>query len=173
MNRLGDELFTGSAFAADQNRGARRCHLRNKIEQRQHLVALADDVGKIEALLQRALELHVFIAQPPRFDGLRDLREQFIVGPRLRDVVHRAALERGARHVDRSVSGDENDGKLRIAQTNFSQQIEPVAIGQTYIEQQQVERMLFQLREAAGAGIGAGDAVTFAGQQHFKAFADF
>ena len=63
MNRLGDQLFAGSAFAGDQNGGARRCNLSDEIEQRQHLVALADDVGKVVALFQRALELNVFIAQ--------------------------------------------------------------------------------------------------------------
>ena len=63
MNRLGDQLLAGTAFAADQHGGARRRHLGDQIEQRQHLVALADDVGEIETLLQRALELDVFFAQ--------------------------------------------------------------------------------------------------------------
>ncbi len=64
VNRLGDEFLAGAAFAADQNRGARRCDLRNEVQKHLHLVAFADDVWKIEALLQRAFELDVFIAKP-------------------------------------------------------------------------------------------------------------
>ena len=36
----------------------------HQIEHAQHAVALADDVGETVALLQRALELRVFVDQP-------------------------------------------------------------------------------------------------------------
>ena len=42
---------------------------------REHLVAFADDVGEVVALLEGALELDVFFAQAAAFDGQRDLRE--------------------------------------------------------------------------------------------------
>jgi hypothetical protein len=61
-------------------------------------------------LLQGALELDVFFAKVARFDGLGDLREEFVVGPGLGDVIERAALERGTGHFDGAISGDENDG---------------------------------------------------------------
>ena len=163
MNRFGDQFFTGAAFAADQDGGARRRDLRDEIEQREHLVALADDVGEIEALLQRALQLHVFFAQAARFHRLGDLRQEFVVGPRLGDVVHRAALEGGTRHIDRAVRGDQHDGKLRITPANFAQQVETVAVGKTYVQQQQIVRMLFEFCEAGSAGVGARDTVALAG----------
>ena len=112
VNRFRDQFFSSAAFPADQHRGAGRRDLRDQVEQREHLFALADDVREIEALLQRPLELNVFLAQAMGLHGLRHLRQQFVVGPRLGDVVHRAALERGARHVDGAVGGDQHDGEI-------------------------------------------------------------
>ena len=69
VNRLGDQFLTGAALAVDQHGGARRRHLRNQVEHGEHLFALADDVGEIVALLQRALQLDVLFAQPAALDG--------------------------------------------------------------------------------------------------------
>ena len=112
MNGLGDQFLARAAFARDQHGRARRRHLRDQIEHGKDVLALADDVGKVVALLQRALELDVFFAQAAAFDGQSDLRQQFVVGPRLGDVVLRAALERRARHVDRAVRGDQHDRQV-------------------------------------------------------------
>ena len=78
----------------DQNGRARRRNLRHQVEQRQDFFALADDVREVVALLQRALQLNVFFAQAAAFDGQRDLRQQFVVRPRLGDVILRAVFER-------------------------------------------------------------------------------
>ena len=148
MNRLGDQFLARSAFAVNQHGRARRRHLADQVEHGQHLVALADDVGKVVALLQGALELDVFFAQAAAFDGLRHLHEQFVVGPRLGDVILRAALERGPRHVDRAVGGDQDDGKIRIAPADFAQQVEAVAVGKADVEQEKIERFFLEQREA-------------------------
>ncbi len=155
VNRLGDEFLARSAFAVDQHGRARWRHLADQVEHGEHLVAFADDVGKVVALLQRALELDVFFAQAAAFDGLRDLHEQFIVGPRFGDVVLRAALERGPRHVDRAVGRDQDDGKMRVAPVDFAQQIEAIAVGQADVEQEKIERFFFKQRQAGFAGFGA------------------
>src|SRR5258708_14481298 len=101
------------------------------------------------------------------------LREHLIVGPRLGDVIHRAILESGAGHVDRTVSGDQDDGKLRIAAVNLLEHVETVAVRQADVEQEKIIRMLFQLLEAGFARFRARDAVAFTSQQEFEAFADF
>ena len=119
MNRLGNELLARAALSADEDGGARRGYLCNEVQQRVYLVALADDAGEIEALLEGALELNVFVAKMARLHGLSHLGEQFVVGPGLGDVVHGAVLEGGTRHVNRAVGGDQNDGELRIAAVNF------------------------------------------------------
>src|SRR5713101_6884303 len=173
MNGLGDELFASAAFAADQDGGTGRRDLGDEVEQREHLFAFADDVGEIEALLEGALELHVFFAQAPGFHSLRDLREEFVVGPGLGDVVHGAALEGRARHVDGAVRGDQNDGEMRIAAVDFFQEVEAVAVGKANVQQQQIEGALFELGEARFGAAGAGNAIAFAGEEQLQALANF
>ncbi len=173
MNRLGDEFLTRAALSADENRGPRRRDLRDQVQEHLHFVALADDVGKIEALFEGAFELDVFIAEATRFNCLRHLRQQFIVGPRLGDVVHRSILESGAGHLDGTVGGDQHDGELRIAAVNLLQHVQAVAVRQADVQQQKIVGMLFQFLEAGFAGFRAGDTVAFAPQQEFEAFANF
>ena len=74
-------------------------------------------------MLEGALELDVFIAQTAAFDGERNLRDEFVVGPRLGDVVLRAAFECRASHINRTKGGDEDDGELRIAAANFAEEL--------------------------------------------------
>ena len=75
MNGLGDEFLAGAALAADKNRRARRRDLGDKIEKHLHFFALADDVWKIEALLEGPFELDVFVTESARFHSLRHLRQ--------------------------------------------------------------------------------------------------
>ena len=173
MDRLSNELFARSALAADQDCGARGRDLRNQVQKHLHFVTLTDDAWEIEALLESALQLEVFIAKPSRFHGLGHLREQFIVGPRLRDVVHCAIFEGGAGHIDRTVGGNEDDRELGIASANFFQHVKSVAVRQADVQQQEIEGMLFELGEPGFAGFGAGDAVAFALEQKFETFANF
>src|SRR5208282_3286028 len=67
VDGLGDQFFSGTAFSADENRGTRGRNLSNEVQESQHFLAFAHNVREIEALLQGALELDVFIAQAPRF----------------------------------------------------------------------------------------------------------
>ena len=173
MNGLGDEFLAGAAFAADEHGGAGGGDLGDEIEQLLHAVALADDTREIEALFERALELEVFFAQPARLDGLRDLREELIIGPGFGDVIHGTALEGGAGHVNGAVRGDEHDGEMRVAAANFLEQIESVAVGQAHVEEQEVEGMLFELGKSGFAGFSAGDAVPFAFKEQLEPFANF
>jgi len=73
------------------------------------------------------------------------LGSNFIVGPRLGDVVHRAILESGASHFDRTVSGDQDNGKLRIAAVNLLEHVETVAVRQAHVQQEKVIGMLLEL----------------------------
>src|ERR1700676_68141 len=165
MNGLRDELLAGAAFAADQDGGTRGPHLGDQIEQREHFLAFADDVREIKALLQGALELHVFFAQVARLHGLRYLGEKFVVGPRLGDVVHGPILEGRSRHIDGAVRGDQNDGKLRIAAVDFFQEVEAVAVRKTDVEQQQIIGTLSELGKPGLTGARARNSVALAGEE--------
>ena len=172
VNGFGDDFLTGSAFTADQYGGTGRRDLGDQIEHGLHLVTLADDVGKIVALLQGALELDVFIAQAAAFDGYRDLGDEFIVRPRLGDEILGATFEGGAGHVDGAVGGDQNDRNLRVAQAYLAQQFEPVAVGEADIEQHEIEGIVFELLQADRAGFGEGHLKIFRGEKSFQPFPD-
>ena len=80
---------------------------------------------------------------------------------------------RDRRHVDRSVRGDQDHGQLRVTPADFAKQVETITVGKAYIEQQQIEGMLFEFGKPRSSGSRAGDTVAFAGEQQLKAFADF
>jgi hypothetical protein len=173
VNRFGDDFFTGAAFAAEQNGGARRRDLCDEVEHGLHLVALADDVWKVVALLQGALELNVFVAEAAAFDRERDRGDEFVIGPRLGDEILRAAFECGASHIDGAEGGDQDDGELRIARANFAQQFDAVAAGQAYVKKQKIERAILEFLKACFAIFGERNVEAFRSQEGFEAFADF
>ena len=173
MNRLGNQFLARSTLAVNQHRGAGRRHLSHQIEHREHFFALPDDVRKVVALLQGALELDILFTQAPALDGLCHLDEQFVVGPRLGDVIQRAAFERRPGHIDGAVGRDQHDGKIRIAAANFAQQVESVAVGEADVEEDQVERNFLEHGEARFARFGARGRVAFRIQQKFQALTNF
>src|SRR6266436_953752 len=63
VDGLGDEFLASPTLPADEHGGARGRDLGDEVEQRQHLLAFPNNAGEIEALLEGALELHVFFAQ--------------------------------------------------------------------------------------------------------------
>src|SRR5258708_6318316 len=173
MDRLGDEFLACAAFSVDQHSRTRWRHLPDQIQHGKHLFALADNVGKVVALLQSALELNIFLAQAAAFDGVRDLDEQFVVRPRLGDVIQRAALERGPRHVDRAVRRDQNYGEMWVAPPDFTQQIESIAIGEADVKQKQIERFFLEKSKSRFAGFRAGSGVALGREQQLQSFANF
>ncbi len=170
---LGDEFLAGAALAANQHGGTGGGDLRDEIEDGEHLLALANDAREVVALLQGALELHVFFAQAAALDRERDLSNQLIVGPGLGDVVLSAALEGGPGHVDRAVRRDQDDRDERIAAVNLAEKLDTIAVGQAYVEKHQVEGTLFQLLQAGFAGFGKGNLEILGSEERFKTFADF
>src|SRR5580704_961218 len=173
MDGFGDDFFSGAAFAGDQHSGAGRRDLGDQVEDDLHFVALANYVREIVALLQGALELHVLIAQAAAFDRERNLRDQFVVGPRLGDEVLRAALESRTSHVNRAERGDQDDGELRITAADFTQQFQTVAIGQADVQQHEIEGLIFELLQASLAGFSESDLKTFGSEKSLEPFPDF
>jgi hypothetical protein len=62
---------------------------------------------------------------------------------------------------------------LRIALADFAEKLEAIAVGKTYVEEQQIERVLFELSETRLARFRAGDAIALGLEQELEAFADF
>ena len=64
MNGLRDQLLAGARLTADEHRRIRARHLRHLLVHQPHRAAGPEDVGKVVALPQLALEVRVFLAQP-------------------------------------------------------------------------------------------------------------
>ena len=128
MDRLGDQLFPGSALALQQHGGTAGRDLGDQVENLEHRLALADDVFEVVALLQRALELDVlFFRLAPRYGGPH-VRQQLLVVPGLLDKVRRAGLHGPHRVLDRPVGGDDDHGKTRVPLAKFGQQVDSVGV---------------------------------------------
>ena len=83
------------------------------------------------------------------------------------------AVERIAQRVDHAADEGLPHGNRQLTFANFPKQLEAIAIGQTYVEQQQIERLLSELGKAGFTGFRAGNTVAFARKQELEAFADF
>ena len=83
--------------------------------QPQHALALADDIGEVVALLQRALELGVLLREALPGDHAVDFDQQFFVVPGLGEIVVRAEFEGPHRAFHAAVSGDHEDRRFGIA----------------------------------------------------------
>ena len=93
MNRLRDQFLAGAALALDQDRGTARRDLRDEVEEAKHWLALADDIFKVVALLQRALELNDFLFGAMPGNCGANVGEQLLVVPGLLDEILRAGAD--------------------------------------------------------------------------------
>src|ERR1700741_1449879 len=147
MNGFGNQFLAGAAFAADEHGRAGGPDLRHKIKQGEHLVAFSDNVREIEALLQGALQLNIFIAQTASLNCLGNLREKLIVRQGFGNVVHRAVFEGSAGNFNRAVGGDQHNRQVRIVTVDVLQKFNAVAVRQTHVQQKEIEWLFFEPRK--------------------------
>ena len=172
VDGLGDELLAGAAFALDEHRGAAGRHLGDKVEDLEHDLAFAHDVGEVVALLEGALELEVLFFGAMAGDGGADVGQQLFVVPGLLDEVFRAGADGFDDVVHGAVGGDHDDGQLGLALLDLRQQFEAALAGQGQVEQHQVEVFLLQNAQPLVAVGGHSDRVPLQREQHFERFAD-
>ena len=124
MDRLGDDLFARSALALNQYRRTAGRYLRHQVEDAEHRVALAHNVGEVVALLERALELQVlFLDTVPR-DSRANVGHQLFVVPRLLNEILCAGANRLNHVVHGAVRSDHDHRCIRLALANLRQQFE-------------------------------------------------
>ncbi len=146
VDGLGDEFLAGAAFALNENGGAAGRDLRHQVEDAQHDLAFADDVGEVVALLEGALELQVLFFGAVAGDGRADVGQELFVVPGLLDEVLSAGADGFDDVVDGAVGGDHDDRQFGLAFLDLRQQFEAALAGQGEIEQHEVE--VFQLEDA-------------------------
>ena len=172
VDGFGDQFLAGAGFAGYQDGGAAAGHLPHKVQQAEHAIALADDVGEAVALLQGALEVGVLVFEAPLGDHAVDLDQQLFVVPGLGEVIVGAQLERLHGGFHGAVGGDHEDGRFAVAPADFAQHVHAGAVGHHEVEQHHIVGARFDFAQAFGAVGGEVHAVAFQAEERFQAFAD-
>ena len=151
MDRFGYQLLPGAAFTLDQHGGAAGSDLSDQVKNLEHGIRFADDMLKVIALFQRALELLVFFFHPAAGHGRAYVGQQLFIVPWLLDKIGGALLHGAYGVIQCAVGGNHNHGKLGIARANVSQDFQPVAVRQGKVEQNKIKGMFAQAGRLGGA----------------------
>ena len=130
VNRVGDELLAGAVLALQENvRLARRDAL-DQVEELLHLLALADHVLELVAVLQARLELLVLVDERLLLDRLLELVQETFGIDRLLEEVERPRFHRFDRLRNIPLAGDDNHPGFGIELLEPTNQLDAVHIGQ-------------------------------------------
>ncbi len=172
MNRLRDQLLARAALALNQHSRAAGRDLRYEVEETKHRLALADDIFKVVALLQRPLKLNdLFFGAVAPHRGT-NIGEQLFVIPRLLNEILRACTDRVDNVADRPERGDHNHGKAGLHLQNSRQKLDSGLSRQSEIEQQQIVFIACEQIQPRGAVVRRIDRESFQRQQSFQRLAN-
>ena len=74
MDGVGDQFLADAAFAEDQHRRLGGGHLVDQPVDFLHRLGIADDVGRLESLLERILQPAVLVLQPSLVEILQQIQ---------------------------------------------------------------------------------------------------
>ena len=161
MNGLGDQVFTGSAFALNQNRRSfAGGHLAHEVHQFGHLGRDAD-----HALVAgfaphfTAQGLH-FGAQMRCLESVLDGDVQFVEIDGLAYEVVGSELERGFHVVELGIGGDHNDGASVAIFLELIKHFDAGEVGHAHVKQHEIGRFTLRQLEGRFAGFGLDDVVS-------------
>ena len=138
VDRVGDQLLAGAVLALDQDVGLARRDALDQLEQLLHLLALADDVRELVAILELLLELLVLALQVGALDRLLEQREDALGVDRLLEEEERAGLDRLDRARDVALAADDDDLGLRVDVLEPAHQLDAVDVGQHHVGEHRV-----------------------------------
>ena len=113
MQRAGDELLAGAAFAKDQDRGMRfRNHLDQLLEFA-HARRFADDLLQTERFRRTGAELGIFGDQPVTLGASADRVQKLLGRKRFCQIINRTGFDRIRGKLWCRVRGDHEHRKIR------------------------------------------------------------
>src|SRR5262245_2963810 len=115
MDRFGDELFSSTGFALDENRAAEAGNRIYQLKDAFHRAASADDVVKAIFCVKLFTQILVFKSEPAFLQTFTDHDRQFDDLERFCKVVVRPFLYGVNSRLNRSVTGDDDADDFRIA----------------------------------------------------------
>ena len=151
VQRLGDELFPGSAFSRDEHRGRRRRDLPEPGHNRMHRHRIADDPLEAEPLVELLLKLDVRSLQPLRLRRLVGDRPQLVDIQRFGQIGRGPRLHGGHGRLDRAVPGQDHDLGVRQLALRLGQHLEPTHAFHDQIGDDDVEDLLFDELQSVGS----------------------
>jgi hypothetical protein len=133
VDRVGNQLFAGAVFSLDENIGVASGHALDQFQHLVHFLALADDVAKTELPLELLFQQQVFTHQIAALDGALQHLQQRVRFYRFFHEAMRPRFHRFDRLDDAAMAGDDDDLGVGVDLLEFSQQLEPVGIGQHHV----------------------------------------
>ena len=119
MNRFRDQFFSSSAFARDQDRGARGRYLLNHPKHFLHDVRASDDRPAIDFAAHRLSQRSTLFFFAPSLDAGSHGGADVLVLKRLADATERAFFPGGDCSIESSIGGNHHDYRLRIELQKF------------------------------------------------------
>ena len=163
MDRAGDQVLAGAAFALNQNgRGFAGGDLVHEGHQVLHALRFAHHVviGGAAALQHFLPQRLVFRAQLGGLQGVLHRHAQFVVVDRFADKVVCALLQ-GQLHIFQlGVRGDHNDRAGIAGLLQPLQDLQPVHVLQAHVQQHQVGRLVLGHAQPIGSALGLGDLIS-------------
>ncbi len=172
VDGFGDELFAGAGLALNEDGGTAGGDLGYGVEEAEHGLGLADDVFKVVALLEDALELDDLGFRLVAGDGGADIGEEFFVVPGLLDEVFGAGADGVDDVVDGAEGGDHDDRQLGVHGGDAGEEIDAGLAGEGEVEEEEIEVVAGEDVEALGAVGGHGDVEAFEDEEGFEGLAD-
>ena len=138
MDRVGDQLLAGAVLALDEDVRLARGHALDQLEEILHLLAPADDVGELVAILELLFELLDLALQVRALDRLLEQRQDALGIDRLLEEERGAGLDRLHRARDVALAADDNDLGLRVDVLEPAHQLDAVDVGQHHVGQHRI-----------------------------------
>ena len=155
VDGAGDHRFAGAAFAGNQHGGFGVGHRFDHVENAPHAVIVPHDVFDAKPQVELRFQVFVFFEHFALIECAADGDFQFFVDQRLGEQIERAGPNGFDRRFDGAVAGNQNQRRGGIFLAGIGQQFETIAVGQSDVDQQQVE--LFAIQRRRGGSVIGGD----------------
>ncbi len=160
VNRLGDQVLAGAAFALNKDGGGFAGRdLAHEIQQLGHLGRDANHVVIAGAPVHFSTQGLHFGSQARGLERVLDGDVQFVEVERLADEVVGAQLEGGLHVVELRVGGNHDDGARVPVLLELVQHLQAAQVGHAHVEQHEVGRFMLGDLEARFAGLGLDDVI--------------
>ncbi len=165
---LREQLLAGAALAEQQHGGRGGRHLPDRLEHREHLGALADQVVEAVLVLEPLAQRARLLEQPLLLERLLEHDLQLLDVDRLAEVVLRAQLHGLDGGLHRAVGRHHDDHRLRADLLDLGQQLDAVHARHAQVGQHDVGLDLLEQLQPGARVVRARDLVAVLVEQRLE-----